>query len=233
MRDPARELFAARSASGKKFGKKGDLRSDFRFTFFPEVACLVLLRPFLSHAGDRGISLGKEGGELVEILLLPAITELVIVALHAIEADPEKGSCRPRGELCFVRAATARYDRDGDEVRLGMARPEALGRDELPHQFVVGAVDRDLISQPGHQPSSPIDKERARLDPDESPRKTLRKVVRIATVGKKVIEPGIYRVSASRQGLESANLLQRGRCTGQGEGEAPCEGERIGRRDRR
>jgi hypothetical protein len=131
---------------------------------------------------------------------------------------PQESLCRQRSELCFDRAATARDDRDGDE-RLRIARLEALGRDDLPHQFISGPVDRDAVNRPAYEPSPPIDKERSRLDPDESLCKTHREVVRIAMVREKVIEQGIYQVSASRQGLESANLLQQGRCTGEREDE--------------
>ena len=55
----------------------------------------------------------------MKILLLPAITKFVIVALHTINADTEEGAGDAGGEFDFIRAFFG-LNGNGDKIGPGL-----------------------------------------------------------------------------------------------------------------
>ena len=127
------------------FGMKGDGRLDDMFFQRLAVLDLVFHLGLVFDADDRAMRLAEEGGQSLELALLP-FGEGMVVALGAIDPLAEKRADRPAGQLVFVQLAVGHRRRD--VIRRGMVGPKTGLGNHVPGDLVVRRVLCELLPQP-------------------------------------------------------------------------------------
>ena len=94
-------------------------------------------------AGEADWAWPKKAARPWKSLLLPVL-EGVVVALGAVEADAEEGPGDAAGEALGVGLLLLGVAGDGEEIGRRLVGPEAVGRDQVADDLVVGAVRVEL-----------------------------------------------------------------------------------------
>ena len=167
-RFPGLRRAAVRAGTGREARRRPACRSCGR-----SASSLVSL---VVDAGQARLGLAEEGGEPLEVALLPG-GERVVVALGAVEPGAEEGAGDPAGEPLGVDDLPVGVVGDGQEVGRRPVGPEPVGGDQLADDLVVRPVLQQPVAQPGDEPPAPEDEERPPLGPDVGPRQPLGEVV--------------------------------------------------------
>ena len=229
MRHPAGESLAQAAVVGQQFLVEGHNGRHGFFLRFAAVAKLVFFAGVVHDAGESHIRFREERGELVKVLLFPAVAKLIVVALHAVEADAEEGACHAGGEFDFIGAISVviGIDGDRDEIGLRLGGPGAFGGDEVLDEVVVRSVLSELVAQPVHHAAAAVDDERTILHSDVGAGEALGKVVTVAAVLEGARDPPVDAIVLWLS-FEGANLLQRRNRSRQRKREASGDREIVG-----
>ncbi len=96
------------------------------------------------------INPAEERGQAAEILLLPGL-ERVVVALGAIEPDPEECPRSAGGQALGIGRLRVGVESDRDEIGGRVIGPEAGFGDQVADDGVVGPILEDRVAQPGRE----------------------------------------------------------------------------------
>src|SRR5262249_60020777 len=137
----------------------------------------LVLAVLVADAGEPDARLPEERRQALEVGLFP-LRERVVVALGTVEANAEEGARDAAGQADWVGlVCLVILDRDADEVRVRLVRPQTLARDQVADNLVVRAVGGHLLGQPGDEPTAAEKNERPILRADARPGEPLREVV--------------------------------------------------------
>ncbi len=181
---------------------------------------------FVLDAHDRAMGLPEEGGQPLELALLP-FREGVVVALSAIDPLTEKRARRASRQLIPVKFAVGHGRRD--VIRRGVIGPKTGLGNDLPSHFIVRRVLCELLPQPIDKSIPPINDDLADVSADVAPRQSLGEIVGKAIVGQETRGPAIQ-ASRCAVRLEFANLLERRDRAAQGERKSAEDLQLVGTR---